>query len=189
MELYENQTQELLTACSPDHFCILRSQEVLETECWIVMVEPYIEKFINWNRVWPSRDTELLKVYLKINLHGFDEVNEESVGAWDRYKDALLPILVKGGSYTVAGPSIPRAFLLYRCPIFCASVGKSFAVQRVVAWKSTAFPTISLCSQKRGFKFAQLGYVPHCRLIAISFPCTSNRVSNGPPPRLARKPY
>lgn len=92
-----------------------------------------MEKLINWNHVWPRRDTELLKLYMKINLHGFDEVNEGSVGAWDRHKDALLPILVKGESYTVARPSISRAFLLYRCPIFVFLLGKSFAVQRAVA--------------------------------------------------------
>lgn len=114
MELYENQTQNSITACRLDDFCILPRQEVLETECWIVMIEQYIEELINWNHDWPRRDTELLKVYLEINLHGFDEVNEGSVGAWDRHKDALLPILVKGESCTVVGPSIPRVFMFFR---------------------------------------------------------------------------
>lgn len=181
-----------ITASCPDHFCILQSQEVLETECRILMVEPYMEKLINWNHVWPRRDTELLKLYMKINLHGFDEVNEGSVGAWDRHKDALLPILVKGESYTVASPSISRAFLLYRRQYLCfcwAKVSRCKESWRRNRPRFPPFPCICSYFKKRGFKFAQLGYVPHCPLIATNSLWTKNRISQGPPPRLARRSY
>ena len=71
-----------------------------EQSAHAVMVEPSIEKLVRWNPLLPRGDSDLLKVYLEINLRGFDEeANEGSAEAWDRNKDALLPILVKGWSW------------------------------------------------------------------------------------------
>lgn len=60
------------------------------------MLEVFIEKLAGASDALPGGDTELLQLYQEIIALGFEAAKEGSAAVWDRHKDALLPVVVKG---------------------------------------------------------------------------------------------